>query len=63
MGAEKYTDFLANYIQDNYSLDDKRTDYKYSEWSHLYESFKIKTYEAKDEILRIKAEKEKVENG
>lgn len=34
-GADKYTDFLSNYINENYNLEDRREDPKYSSWNEL----------------------------
>ena len=35
LGSNKYTDFLADYIFENYKLEDKRDNPEYSEWSEL----------------------------
>lgn len=44
LGAAKCTTFLADYIQDNYSLTDKRGDSRYKKWDKAYEQWK-KEYE------------------
>jgi len=38
-GAEKYTDFLSQYILKNYELPDRRDDVNYSSWNEDYENF------------------------
>ena len=52
-GAEKYTDFVAQYIKERYDLPDHRDDVNYSEWSDLYPAFLKQTEETKEAILRI----------
>ncbi|MCR5761412.1 MAG: hypothetical protein K6F82_05410 [Sphaerochaetaceae bacterium] len=53
-GAEKYTDFLSNYINDNYSIPDHRDDKQYSTWFLEYEEFKEEEYNVKKWILEQK---------
>ena len=38
-GAEKYTHFLAEYLQENYSFEDHRNDEDADEWDEVYISF------------------------
>ncbi len=39
VGASKVTDFLGNYLMDNYELEDKRGDKKYSSWDEAYDLY------------------------
>lgn len=39
LGAEKYTEYLAEYLADNYDLPDRRGDEKYESWHEAYESY------------------------
>lgn len=39
-GAEKYTDFVGNYIVSNYTMPDKRGNLEYESWFDLNEEFK-----------------------
>ena len=55
-GAEKYTDFLASYLKNNYELPDHRADVNYKEWSDLYPGFIEETNATKTEILRLRDE-------
>ena len=41
LGAEKYTDFLENYLVQNYELPDHRSDDNYSIWQSLAEEYNI----------------------
>lgn len=50
-GAEKYTDFLAEYITQHYKLPDHRSDLSYSEWDRLYLEFEDSSAIAKESIL------------
>lgn len=38
-GADKYTDFLAEYLDKNYTLPDRRSDPDYSSWSSDYKTW------------------------
>ncbi len=53
-GAEKYTDFVSKYIQDNYNLPDKRNQPEYEDWSKLYADFEVEVNETKTYIKSIK---------
>lgn len=39
LGARKYTDFLGNYLSQNYNLPDHRDDINYREWQTLAENY------------------------
>ena len=52
-GSDKYTDFLANYINENYNLKDRRKDKKYSDWYDLLPNWYLKKQETKEAIDRI----------
>lgn len=39
MGAEKYTEYLSRYIDENYDLPDHRGDGKYDSWDEAYEYY------------------------
>ena len=41
LGARKYTDFLGNYLSQNYNLPDHRGDAAYSEWQTLAENYAL----------------------
>ena len=62
-GAEKYTDFLGQYIVDNYALADKRNDPNYFKWNELYQNFENLTATAKSAILDIKEKQQAEKNG
>lgn len=57
-GAEKYTDFLAAYIDDRYDLPDHRSDPAFSGWYADAEDFSVMVEQAKAEILRYAEAKE-----
>lgn len=46
MGAEKCTDFLGEYLIQNYEFEDKRGDEKYASWDESYEYWKVRHEEA-----------------
>ncbi len=52
-GAEKYTDFVAKYIDSKYDLPDKRSTQEYKEWDNLYNDFEAKTDDVKQVINEI----------
>lgn len=39
LGAEKYTDFLAQYLKEHYVLPDRRDDVEYTKWQEDYEKY------------------------
>lgn len=43
LGADKYTDFLMNYLHENYELPDKRGNLQYEQWNEDYEIWKAET--------------------
>lgn len=53
-GAEKYTDFVAKYIDMHYDLPDKRDQAEYADWNRLYDEFELKTDEVKKVILDLR---------
>lgn len=56
LGAEKYTDWLTEYLKGNYDLEDHRGDPEYDSWEESYETYKeyvkdgIQTIGHKDKI-------------
>lgn len=53
LGAEKYTDFLAWYIVDNYNLPDHREDMAYAHWNDMYAEYIVEKEKAQNETLEI----------
>ena len=53
LGAEKYTDYLMNYLKDNYELPDRRGNTDYKEWDEDYAVFASMQEEWKKEIVSI----------
>lgn len=39
VGAEKYTDYLVKYINENYELPDRRGDERYKSWEKAYDKY------------------------
>lgn len=39
IGAEKYTDWMAEYLKDNYDLEDHRGEVLYDSWEEAYETY------------------------
>ncbi len=62
-GAEKYTDFVSEYIDLHYDLTDKRGQSEYAEWDRLYDEFEVKTNEVKKTILKTLDQKSKNEDS
>ena len=52
-GAEKYTDFVAEYIDKKYDLPDKRGDEAFSDWNTCYDEFVVHTGYAKRRINKL----------
>ena len=52
-GADKYTDFLAKYIVDNYSMKDRRKDKRYKEWNKLLKKWNKNKENTKEAINRL----------
>lgn len=53
LGAEKYTEYLLNYLSDNYDLPDHRGDIQYAKWDEDYEAYALLQKEWKDSIMSI----------
>ena len=53
LGSEKYTDFLENYLLQNYELPDHRGDNEYSEWQILAESYMNEAEESRAEVRNL----------
>lgn len=51
IGAEKYTDYLAAYIAENYDIEDHRGDPAYDSWHDSYEIYVDYTAEMKASVL------------
>lgn len=52
-GADKYTDFLSNYLKENYNLPDRREDENYEEWFDLLENWSIQVKSTKIQINQL----------
>lgn len=52
LGAEKYTDYLAAYIAENYDIEDHREDPLYESWHEAYEVYEEYTAEGKAAMLK-----------
>lgn len=52
-GADKYTDFLTNYLKNNYNLPDRRGDEKYQSWFDLLDDWNKQVDSTKAEINKI----------
>ena len=52
-GADKYTDFLSNYLKTNYNLPDRREDKNYQEWFDLLENWNKQVNSTKAEINKL----------
>lgn len=50
VGAEKCTDFLEEYLLENYEFEDKRGNGGYESWDKAYDLWRVKTQEAKAAI-------------
>ena len=61
-GAEKYTAFLANYIDEKYDLPDRREDPAYSDWYAGYERWVELSDATKSEITALIEQRETEEN-
>lgn len=53
LGADKFTDFLGNYLAENYDLPDRRNDPAYEAWHVVYEN-----YREDSDVIREKASAE-----
>lgn len=52
-GAEKYTDFLAGYIMENYAPFNDKDDSTCESWNSVYEKYALEAEEAKRELQKI----------
>ncbi len=52
-GADKYTEFVGNYLMEHYSFEDKRGQEKYAQWDRDYEVWKQEADEVKAGILEL----------
>lgn len=52
-GADKYTEFLSNYITDKYKLKDRRKDKNYSNWNNLLPNWHSEVEKCKKETQTI----------
>ena len=55
IGAEKCTDFLGKYLDENYSLPDRRNDSKYSRWKTAYDDW-LQKMNTEKQIIASKIE-------
>ena len=53
LGAEKYTEYLMNYLSDNYDLPDHRGDIEYAKWDEDYDEYALLQRDWKESILSI----------
>jgi len=52
-GAEKYTDFLVDYMKENYNLPDHRNEKEYSSWDDLLPAWNAKVESTKNHIEKL----------
>ena len=52
-GADKYTDFLTNYLKSNYDLQDRRQDENYQDWLDLLDDWNKQVDSTKAEISKL----------
>lgn len=52
-GAEKYTDFMTDYIKNNYNLPDRREDENYKDWFDLLDNWHKQVDNTKAEINKL----------
>lgn len=50
VGAEKVTEFIGNYIEENYDLNIEHTQAVTDDWNHMLEEYDVKAEEVKAEI-------------
>ena len=53
LGAEKWTEFVGNYLVQNYDLPDHRNDSEYESWNVVYEAYKKESEEAASQTWEI----------
>lgn len=52
-GADKYTEFLSEYIKSNYNIEDRRNNLEYSSWDELLENWNNQVKNTKQAINAI----------
>ena len=52
-GADKYTDFLCEYLIENYNLPDRREDENYQEWFDLLDNWHAQVNSTKSQIKQL----------
>ena len=57
-GADKYTNFLENYIVNNYDIVDHRDDVDYKEWNDLLDEWHILSDNVKENTAKMRVENE-----
>lgn len=60
LGADKYTEFLTNYLLENYDLPNRKEDSNYKEWFELLNEWNLKVNETKQTIKNKIEENENV---
>lgn len=55
-GAEKYTQFLADYIVEHYKMPNHLDEQEYAQWSEEYKRFAKEEKECKEAVLQLKEE-------
>ena len=53
LGADKYTDFLCEYLIENYNLPDRREDENYQEWFDLLDNWHKQVESTKAQITKL----------
>ena len=53
LGADKYTDFLSEYLLENYNLPNRKEDSNYKEWNKLLEEWNNRVNETKNKINKL----------
>lgn len=57
VGADKYTDFVAKYLVENYELPDHRTEPAFQEWNNIYQDYLVDAENAKIRCENLIADK------
>lgn len=52
LGGDKFTDYMAAYLVENYDLPDHRGEAKYSSWDELYERYNEEAEKARNKIRK-----------
>lgn len=53
LGAEKWTEFVGDYLVSEFGLPDHRKDPKYDAWNAVYEQYKVEAQAAVDETVNL----------